>query len=251
LIYLPSSASKDRQWFYAFECDWNTGSSRPQEQYRLGFLYNICDPSNPNDSVHAEKCNPAALYSHLEELFVNVIGIASRSFTSLLGQLVAIRNTKTAITTNRAKVILESVNELILSLQSGRISNADDLLSVANVSESLSERRLNELAAELRACPIFPVVMRNNEEKCLSVAESFVIPDDGIYPYLFHKKLDILDLDLVGVRRLGPLLELAGLTDRYMTRCPKVTQLASDESTCKTDLQFTDKIRQRAQILTM
>jgi hypothetical protein len=60
--------------------------------------------------------------------------------------------------------------------------------------------------------------MPDGSAQPLTALDDFAIIDRQHYADALKNKIKILDFTLEEVRRLRPLIELAGLTDRYLSR---------------------------------
>jgi hypothetical protein len=98
---------------------------------------------------------------------------------------------------------------------------------------------------EVATCRIFPVRMPDGSTQPLAALEDFAIIDRQHYADALKNKIKILDFTLDEVRRLRPLIEWAGLTDRYLSRSV-VEQTVVDDERCIEDRHLTRDLARKA-----
>jgi len=84
-------------------------------------------------------------------------------------------------------------------------------------------------ADKIASSPIFPVKMPDGHTKLLSALDDFGIIDRQHYAEALGSKIKLLDFTLDEVRQLKPLIEWAGLTDRYLSRSVLEQTVVDDE----------------------
>lgn len=216
------------RWFRTFECVWVRGD--------------LADFNGPQLK---------SLYSDLSELFVDVLRVSGQDFIHVFEHLVAIRKTKIILATSRAKDILQSLNDLMPPLPVPAVpSSSNDASSADATAEQIADSRLVALGNELRQCPIFPIRMQDGSERLLTASDDFAIPDDNTCKELLRGKMDMLNFDVDVVRRLGPLLQIAGLTDRYLSQSSAAARAASRYGIYAVDMHLSFHIYRKASIWT-
>ena len=100
-------------------------------------------------------------------------------------------------------------------------------------------------ADEVASCRIFPVKMPDGRKQPLTALDDFAIIDRQHYADALKNKVKILDFTLDEVRRLRPLIEWAGLTDRYLSRSV-VEQTVVDDELCVEDRHLTRDLARKA-----
>lgn len=100
-------------------------------------------------------------------------------------------------------------------------------------------------ADEAASCHIFPVKMPDGSAQPLTALDDFAIIDRQHYADALKNKIKILDFTLDEVRRIRPLIEWAGLTDRYLSRSV-VEQTVVDDEICIENRHLTRDLARKA-----
>jgi hypothetical protein len=91
-------------------------------------------------------------------------------------------------------------------------------------------------ADDVASCHIFPVKMLDRSTQPLTALDDFTIIDRQHYTDALKNEIKILDFTLDEVRRLRPLIEWAGLTDRYLSRLVVEQTVVDESDTLKIDI---------------
>jgi hypothetical protein len=136
-------------------------------------------------------------------------------------ELVGLRNTTPTI--SYAKNLLWSLNALLPSETGTRPT----------------------FTGEVASCRIFPVRVLDGNAGILSSLEDFAIIDRQHYADAFRNKIKVLDFTLDEVRHLRPLVEWAGLEDRFLSRLV-VEKTVVDDELCIENRSLTRDLIRRA-----
>lgn len=107
---------------------------------------------------------------------------------------------------------------------------------------------MEALRMGLRDTPVFPVRMRDGPVRLLTANDDFAISDEHTCEEMVRDKVDILDFDVDMVRRLDPLLQAAGLAEKYMSQSIYVTGQASIYRIFELDQTLSSTICRRAAV---
>lgn len=179
-------------------------------------------------------------YRDLSSLFMEVLQISSLGFSQILQQLATIRRSKADLSVNQAKLLLESINDLMPALP-GESNTAE---------HRISQSSMEVLRIELRDVRVFPVRMRDGPVRLLTANDNFAISDEYTCEEMVRGKMDILDFDVDTVRRLDPLLRATGLAEKYMSQSIYVTGQASIYRIFELDQTLSSTICRRAAVWT-
>ncbi|KAL6399631.1 uncharacterized protein AUP68_17036 [Ilyonectria robusta] len=217
LIYVNSKAVTGNPWFRASECVWASDVAAALDMPCL-------EPT----------------YRDLSSLFMEVLQISSLGFSQILQQLATIRRSKADLSVNQAKLLLESINDLMPALP-GESNTAE---------HRISQSSMEVLRIELRDVRVFPVRMRDGPVRLLTANDNFAISDEYTCEEMVRGKMDILDFDVDTVRRLDPLLRATGLAEKYMSQSIYVTGQASIYRIFELDQTLSSTICRRAAVWT-
>ncbi|KAH7006858.1 hypothetical protein EDB80DRAFT_893373 [Ilyonectria destructans] len=217
LIHVHSGAAAGKRWFRTSECVWVSGAAAALDMPCL-------EP----------------VYRDLSSLFVDVLQISGLGFSQVLQQLATIQRNKAVLSVSQAKVLLESIKDLMPTLPGE--SNATEHRKFQSSVEALRK--------ELRDTPVFPVRMRDGPVRLLTANDDFAISDENTCEEMVRDKVEILDFDVDAVRRLDPLLQAAGLAEKYMSQSIYVTGQASIYRIFELDQTLSSTICRRAAVWT-
>ncbi|KAK7424161.1 hypothetical protein QQZ08_008767 [Neonectria magnoliae] len=220
LIYVPSGGTTGKRWFRTSECVWESDAA-------LVPSVTCLEPTYPGFS----------------RLFVDTLQISGLDLPGSIQQLAAIRTNKTILSANQAKKLLQSLNGLLPPVRDTGIT-----------FDATGHRDFDIKAVALRNevidCPIFPVRMQDKSVRLMSSSDEFFIPDGHTCVELLRDSVDILDFDVDTVRRLDPLLQVAGLADKYMSQSISITSRASIARIYELDQKLSSTICRRAAVWT-
>ncbi|KAK7408636.1 hypothetical protein QQX98_009200 [Neonectria punicea] len=220
LIYVPSAGTTGKRWFRTSECVWESGAV---------LISNVpCLEST---------------YPDFSRLFVDTLQVSGLDFLGVLQQLATVRTNKTILSVSQAKKLLQSLN--------GILPPVPDTAGIFNTTGHRDfDTKAVALRNEIIDCSIFPVRMQDKSVRLMSSSDEFFIPDGHTCVELLRDSVDILDFDVDTVRRLYPLLQAAGLSDKYMSQSIYITGKASIARIYELDQKLSSTICRRAAVWT-